>query len=193
MLLGAGCLPLVLVFFAGRMTTISTDEGTGQTRIQLWSDGLMFFQYSPLFGIGMENYRQFSSHVAHHSFIHSYAELGMIGGTLFLGAFYFAIRAMFALRNPSNDIETDAELRRIHPFLMGMLIAYAVGICFLSRGYIVPTYMVLGVTVVFLRLHATKSTVELPKWTLFGWPKLTGVSCCFLAVSFVFVRMFVKW
>ena len=68
------------------MTSISADEGTGQARIQLWSDGLMFFQQSPLFGIGMENYRQFSRHVAHNSFIHCFAELGLLGGTLFLGA-----------------------------------------------------------------------------------------------------------
>ena len=55
-LLGLLVLPILLGVFAGRMTSISADEGTGQTRIQLWSDGLFFFQQSPLFGIGMENY-----------------------------------------------------------------------------------------------------------------------------------------
>jgi len=192
-LVAAVCLPVLLVLFAGRMTTISTDEGTGQTRIQLWSDGLLFFQYSPLFGIGMDNYRQFSSHVAHNSFIHCYAELGMIGGTLFLGAFYYALKSVFDLRSPPDDPEADPELRRLHPFLMGMLIAYTVGICFLSRSYIVPTFMVLALAVVYVRLHATPTAVQLPKWTVFAWPRLAGISCCFLAASFVMVRMLVNW
>jgi hypothetical protein len=69
-LLALVCLPPLLAVFAGRMTTISTDEGTGQTRIQLWSDGLTLLLSSPVIGIGMDNYRQFSSHVAHQSFIH---------------------------------------------------------------------------------------------------------------------------
>src|SRR5207248_1855272 len=65
--LGVLCIPLLLVVFAGRMTSISAGEGTGQSRIQLWSDGLMFFQQAPLFGIGMEAYHNVSFHVAHNS------------------------------------------------------------------------------------------------------------------------------
>ena len=86
-LLGMVFMPLLLVVFAGRMTDISASEGTGQSRIQLWSDGLTYFQQAPLFGIGMDAYTTISSHVAHNSYIHSYVELGMLGGTLFVGAF----------------------------------------------------------------------------------------------------------
>ncbi len=194
LLLGMVFLPLLFVVFAGRMTTFSADEGTGQARIQLWADGLYIFQQSPILGIGMENYRQFSSHVAHQSFIHCYTELGLIGGTLFLGAFYFAIKGMYDLRqSPQNTEEVDPELRRLHPFLMATLIAYTVGICFLSRNYIVPTYMMLGLAVVYQRLHASQVVVPLPTWTLATWPRLAGISCSFLIASYLFVRMFVKW
>src|SRR5207253_2129295 len=51
-LLGLLFLPLLFFVFAGRMTTISAEDGTGQTRIQLWSDGLTIFLHSPLIGIG---------------------------------------------------------------------------------------------------------------------------------------------
>jgi O-antigen ligase len=189
LLLGLLFLPLLFVVFAGRMTTISTDEGTGQTRIQLWHDGLTIFQQSPLIGIGMDNYRQFSSHVAHNSFIHCYTELGLIGGTLFLGAFYFALKGMYDLRNRDQD---DPELHRLYPFLMATLAAYTVGICFLSRSYIVPTYMILGLAVVYQRLHATQAPIALPAWT-FAWPRLAGVSFGFLISSYAFVRMFVRY
>jgi O-Antigen ligase len=196
-LFGALCLPALLAVFAGRMTDFSTDEGTGQTRIQLWSDGLMFFQQSPLFGIGMDNFRQFSSHVAHHSFIHAFTELGIIGGTLFLGAFYFALKGIYDLRRGPVDsqsmAELDPELRRLHPFLMGTLVAYAVGICFLSRCYIVPTYLVLGLAVVYLRLHAKQFSTPRASSSFFVWPRLAGISCGFLIASYTFVRVFVNW
>jgi hypothetical protein len=200
-LLGLFCLPILLAVFAGRMTTISTDEGTGQARIQLWSDGLTIFQNSPLIGIGMENYRQFSSHVAHQSFIHCYTELGLIGGTLFLGAYYFAVKGMFDLRNTNHaevlttgqSDEIDPELRRLHPFLMATLIAYTIGISFLSRAYIVPTYMVLGLSVVYMRIHSAQVTAPLPAWTIAAWPRLAGLSFGFLVASYTFVRVFVKW
>ncbi len=189
-LLSLFILPIFLGMFAGRMTSISADEGTGQTRIQLWRDGLFYFQQSPLFGIGMENYIQFSSHVAHQSFIHCFTELGLIGGTLFLGAFYFALRGMFDLRNRTDDLEP--ELRRLYPFLSAAIVAYTVGICFLSRSYIVPTYMILGLAVVYMRLHAGQVSVPLPAWTFGAWPRLAALSCCFLAAANVFVRMFAQ-
>jgi hypothetical protein len=189
-LLSLFVLPILLGMFAGRMTTISADEGTGQTRIQLWRDGLFYFQQSPLFGIGMENYQMFSSHVAHNSFIHCFTELGVIGGTLFLGAFYFALKGMFDLRNRTDELEP--ELRRLYPFLSAAVVAYTIGICFLSRSYIVPTYMILGLAGVYMRLHAGQVRVPLPAWTFGTWPRLAGLSCGFLLASMLFVRMFAR-
>src|SRR4029078_4020416 len=108
--------------------------------------------------------RQFSNHVAHQSFIHCFTELGLIGGTLFLGAFYFSLKGMFVWRNKLDDVEP--ELRRMYPFVMATLVAYTIGICFLSRSYIVPTYMILGLAGVFMRLHAAQVSVPMPVWTV---------------------------
>jgi O-antigen ligase len=163
----------------------------------LWSDGLFIFRQSPLFGIGAENYRQFSSHVAHNSFIHCYAELGMFGGTLFLGAFYLAIKGLYDLRRQPNDAteseDVDPELRRLHPFLMATVVAYTIGICFLSRSYIVPTYMMLGLAVAYMRMHSAQVSKPIAAWSRSVWPRLAGISCSFLVGAYVFVRVFVHW
>jgi hypothetical protein len=205
--LGMMCLPMVLVVFAGRMTEISASEGTGQSRIQLWSDGFMFFQQAPLFGIGMDAYPTVSFHVAHNSYIHCFVELGVVGGTLFLGAFYFALHGLYRLQTkpptetkPSGEYnartvatertDADPELQRLHPYLMAMLVAYAVGIGFLSRSYIVPTYLLLGVAVVYLRLRAPATATA---WCKLAIARLGAVSVCFLIVSYAFVRLFVSW
>jgi O-antigen ligase len=196
MLLGALAMPVLLAVFAGRMTNISTEDGTGQSRLQLWAEAFTLIQQSPLIGIGADNYRAFSRHVAHNSFIHCYAEMGLIGGSLFVSAFFLALRGLYEFRRQpgiaASDSPIDPELQRMHPFLLAMLVAYAVGICFLSRSYIVPTYMMLGLAVVYLRLRATPETISAPVWTRFIWPKLAGVSGCFLVATYMFVRTFAK-
>jgi O-antigen ligase len=186
----------LFVVFAGRMTSISASEGTGQSRIQLWSDGLMFFQQAPLFGIGMNYYPYVSRHVAHNSYIHCYAELGILGGTLFLGAFYFALLGLYRAR-PEPTVEerpdADPELGRLHAFLMAMLVSYAVGIFFLSRSYVVPTYLMLGLSVVYQRLRTQGAPPVTPAWCKMAVPRLAGISLCFLIASYTFVRLFVNW
>jgi hypothetical protein len=198
LLAGALVLPVLLALFAGRMTTISTDETTGQSRIQLWSEAFVYFRYSPLFGIGMDNYHMYSKLIAHNSFLHCYAELGLFGGSLFLGAFYMAIRGILELRRQpgmqgaeqGESSLPDAELTRLYPYLAGMLIAYTVGICFLSRSYMVPTYTLLGLAVVYLRLYGTQARQPIATWTRGVWPRLAGVSCTFLIGAYTFVRIF---
>src|SRR5260370_10175657 len=91
LLLASAGLPLLFVLFAGRQTTLSTVEGTGQDRIQLWSEGLGLFREAPLFGIGQGEYADRVGLVAHNSFVHCFAELGFAGGALFLGAFGSAL------------------------------------------------------------------------------------------------------
>jgi putative inorganic carbon (hco3(-)) transporter len=207
LLFGMLLLPMLLAVFAGRQTEISTSQGTGQTRIQLWCDGLMLFQQAPLFGIGMEAYQNVSYHVAHNSYIHCYAELGILGGTLFVGAFYFALDGLYRLRHrPAAAIDprepykkpapvsvrppADSELLRLHPYLMAMLVAYAAGIFFLSRSYIVPTYLLLGLAVIYLRLRSDGTA---PAWCKLAMVRLSGVSVCFLVGAYTFVRLFVQW
>jgi hypothetical protein len=193
LLLGFAVLPALFVVFAGRMTSISTSEGTGQSRIQLWSDCLVLFQQSPLVGIGASSILQYSSHVAHNSFIHGYTELGLFGGTLFLGAYYYAIRGVALLRpDPAGgaaDEPVDPELRRLRPYLLGMTVAYAVGLLFLSRCYLVPTYFILGLATAYLRLHTGQRAEPVTAWSRMVVPRLAGVSLCFLFASYTFVRL----
>lgn len=193
LVLAALALPPVLVLSASRITTISSDEATAQSRIALWNEGFDHFRTSPLFGIGMDNYHHLSSHVAHNSFIHSYSELGLLGGTLFLGGFYFALRGLWQAR-PSQlafeEDDLDPDLLRFHPYLLAMLVAYMVGISFLSLCYIVPTYLILGAVIVYLRLVQQSQPVPVVDFRRYLLPHLTGVSLTFLFGMYTFVRVF---
>src|SRR5205823_3488992 len=89
--LAAVVLPALFALFAGRQTDLSAAGGTGQARIQLWSEGLALFREAPFFGVGQGSYAEHVDQVAHNSFVECYAELGFFGGTLFLGAFFCAV------------------------------------------------------------------------------------------------------
>lgn len=204
-LAGLAVFPILLALFGGRMTEMSVNEGTGQGRIQLWAEGLAMLRMAPLWGVGMNQYVAHAGLVAHNSFIHCFGELGLIGGCLFLGTFAFAFLGMANLARQRERIE-DPELRRLFPYLMAFLVAFLVGILFLSRSYLVPTYTILGLVVAYLRVAPSQVApsreeefpqgaftqeqtrarlIPRPVWTL------ALVSLAFLLASETFVRVFV--
>ena len=76
-------LPAMFFLFSGRQTSLSTSEGTGQQRIQLWATGFEMLKDSPIWGVGTDKFRAIVGFVAHNSYIHAYAELGLFGRRLF--------------------------------------------------------------------------------------------------------------
>src|SRR5262249_1069793 len=66
----------LLLFYSGRMTEFGSalSADTGQSRIQLWSDGLMAFREHPIFGVGQGLFAEEVSgtQVAHNSYLHCF-------------------------------------------------------------------------------------------------------------------------
>jgi hypothetical protein len=145
-------VPLLAIAFSARMTDINAlSEGTGQSRIQIWSDSLMIWRQYPVFGLGEGLLVDELGVVTHNSFLHCFAELGVIGGLAFLGAFLAAIIGLWQLRdlNWTRDKAHTApdslhQLAHLRMFIFAALAAYAVGILTISRQFVVPTYLVLG-------------------------------------------------
>lgn len=153
-LLGLLGLPFIPLVLAGRQANIDLTEDTAQTRIQLWADGINFVRSSPLFGIGYRNFAEESSDVAHNSYLHCYAELGVFGGTLFFGVFFITLDTIRKMPMQSVDAAKRAALN-LRPCIAGILAGYATGVFSLSRAYIVPTYLVFGLAASFLHLAGT--------------------------------------
>lgn len=198
-LLACLALPVLFVLFAGRQTNISTSEDTGQDRIQLWVASFQMLRESPLFGIGWNQYHEKSGAglVAHNSFIHGYGELGFFGGTLFLGAFVYAAYTLHAIRR--DDRRIGDELRRLRPYLLAMVVAYSVSMATLSRNYVVPTYMILGLVTAFLRLASRDDpALASPGGAIAPVDGRLMVRAGYLGIAFlimanIFVKVFVRW
>jgi O-antigen ligase len=186
--------PVVLVLFGGRMTRIETDDGTGQHRIRLWREALELLREYPLFGIGQGLLPDYLGLVAHNSYIHAFAELGLFGGGCFISLVYLAISQLWRLRRSETAVE-DSELRRLRHYLLGIVCGFCAGILSLSRVYIVPTYLVFGLVAAYL--NQVKDSPDEPSllWRFNSslFLRLAGITIAALIVLEVGSRLMVRW
>ncbi len=91
-----GLLAFAPDYMIERLETASPYEGTGAGRIEIWYEGWQMFLSNPILGVGMNNYPEYVSthHVAHNSFVHVAAELGLPGLIVWMGLLYFSFKAL---------------------------------------------------------------------------------------------------
>ncbi len=191
---GLVVLPLAFLLLSRQQVDFAgaIDTGTGQSRIQIWAEGIGLFRQTPFFGIGMGEYNEQIRHPAHNSFLHAYTELGVFGGTLFLGAFYFALSSLYRLNQCRSRI-ADPELRRLLPFLITIVICYVVPLLALSRNYIVTTYMILGMVTVYVQMASQRIPSLAFRFDIPFLRRALGLGIVNLAVIYIIVRLFAHW
>jgi O-antigen ligase len=184
-LCGLLLIPIILVV-GGRQTSIDIGDtnDTAQGRIHLWRDSLVLFHGAPVLGIGFGQLAEENGLVAHNSYVHAFAELGMLGGTLFVGAWYLTLAGLRKARGLALAI-VDDSIRRWRPYVLGMAVTYSVGLFSLTRCYVLPTYLVLGAAAAYADFidfdGAFRFTVR-----LCGRIALVGI------VSIVIIHLFVR-
>ncbi|HWG41386.1 MAG TPA: O-antigen ligase family protein [Gemmataceae bacterium] len=189
LLIGAVLMPGLLLVFAGRQTNLSTASGTGQERIQIWSDGLVLFREAPLFGVGRDEIGKSIGHVAHNSYLQAFVELGLLGGFFYVSAFALALESFYRLSAGGRCI-LDPELRRLYPYLFGMITAYAVGMMSLTLNFIIATYVMLGLAIVYRRMTITSPPAPALRCDAALIVRLGGLSIAVLIGFSLFVRIF---
>jgi O-antigen ligase len=181
------CLPVMLVF-KGRQTNITISEGTGHQRLEIWAEGWTLFRQSPIFGIGMDQFAEEIHYVAHNSFFHSFAELGVIGGSFFAGMFYLGIRWPLRLGTVGSPIR-DPDFRRLGCFLSAILAGEAVGQLSITRCYDVPTYLLTGLAAAYLRVAARNFGAKTPEVNFRLVLEVGSVSMALLFFLFLLMKL----
>jgi O-antigen ligase len=181
----------ILVLFGGRQTSLGLNDtdDTAQGRIHLWSDSLVLMRGSPIFGIGVGQLAEANGLVAHNSYVHMFAELGLGGGTLFVGAWYVLVTA---LRAHGRKPASPSAVWRWRPYVLAMMASYAAGLYSLSRCYVLPTYLVLacaGACAALLPGDGVPSTVALSRRLCL---KVIGVGAGTLMFLHIFVRVMAR-
>ena len=144
---------VLLLGIGGRQSDIGTGD-TAHERIMLWATGIGVWLGNPFFwllGIGPNNYMDYAPQVAHNSFVHAYVEVGLLGGGMFFAAFYFAAVGLWRVGR-NTRLAPPTPFSRALPFVFGMLAGYAGGAYSLSRCYVLPTYLALGIAQTYLIL-----------------------------------------
>lgn len=186
-------LPAAFLVFAGRQTDVFTTGDTAQGRFQLWDEGFLYLKRSPLFGVGFELYdKSGASQVAHNSFVHCFGELGLLGGTLFLGMFAYSMFSLLRLSRPNVQV-LDTRLEKITPCLLAMTTGYVILMMSLSRSYIVPTYMMLGLVTTHLAMAKSNPPVAPIKLSMQLLAILGVVAIVFLALVYFTLRIVVRY
>ncbi|MEI8372300.1 MAG: O-antigen ligase family protein [Planctomycetota bacterium] len=187
-LAGMVAVPLLLVVMKGRMTSMDEgmDEGTGHSRVELWSDGFQLLKRSPLFGIGQGQYADEVGQVAHNSFVHAFVELGLPGGAFFLGAFVAAIGLFYRMRS-DRGLLACGEVRRMLPFLLAAVVGTAVSMFSLSRNYVSTPYVVLGLAAAWARLAAPWSVAAPLRYDGQFIYRIALGSVGFIVTTYVFI------
>jgi O-Antigen ligase len=188
--------PLVVglgLVMAGRQTSfdLSNSDDTAQHRIRLWREGMVLLEQAPAFGIGAGRFEDEAGLVAHNSFVHAFAELGLLGGSLFLGAFVVPIVVLFRLGGAGRGT-LGPTLRDLRPFVLACVAGTAGGMLSLSRVYTLTPYLVLGLATVFLGLTGPAAAARVPKLTPRLLAAVLGLSAVFLAALHLFVRAFAQ-
>ena len=148
-LVAVALVGVIVVAAPSRGSEIDAGESSAQSRIQSWAEGWAMLKYHPVTGVGFGQYTEHHIKVAHNSFVHTFAELGLLGALCFVGMFYWYFKGLRLIPENNSDL---ASWRR-------GLIASAAGALtcgwFLSRQY-VPLFYVL------LALGACAATFGVP-------------------------------
>ena len=129
---------------------------SGKDRSTLWGDGLDMFKAHPLFGVGYGEFTTFSSDhlVAHNTFVHTLAELGLVGYLPLFLLFFCTVIQLRRILNLKKLISRDD-----HVLLTGIyasLIGYMTGLYFISRQYQHILYVILSLAITPVHIICTQ-------------------------------------
>lgn len=183
---------LAIPFVAGRQAEIDLEgDNTAHDRVVLWREGLLAVRSADIvFGTGHGSYADIAGLVAHNSFVHTFVELGLVGGTFFFGMFFFAVLGLWRLNSPEYSIEHPRQARYL-PYIAAIGAGWSIGLMSLSRPYTVSTLMILGLGTAYLNLADWNLSPRrlVVKWDRPHRRKLVMASLCLFVAFNVFVQV----
>jgi putative inorganic carbon (HCO3(-)) transporter len=191
-----GRLPAIIlaaIVFAGftmvspsRAGDLDAGEESAQSRIQAWSAGIEMFKQKPIFGVGFGRFTEFHERVAHNSFVHSFAELGIAGEFCFVGFFYWFFRSLASLKKSGTQ-----EQRRWATALQASGVGLMICICFLSRAYVITPYIVLAIGASYVTMSMPRD--ERPGWRPIDVAAVAALTIGVVVVTYGAVRVLAVW
>ncbi|MEM1145084.1 MAG: O-antigen ligase family protein [Pseudomonadota bacterium] len=140
---GAILGPFILILGPARLS-VSGDQST-QDRIDAWYQGFQLFSWKPIFGIGMNHFKDHHHKAAHNSWVQLLSETGLLGYVSWSALLFSSLYLAYALQQPNRwggtAAEADSEeyVLRAKTILIS-LVGCMTAMFFLSRAYHLPAY-----------------------------------------------------
>lgn len=134
-------LAAALAWGPSRLSMLDPAEESAQMRIHAWRAALTMFLSDPLFGVGYDRFTELHERAAHNSFVHTFAELGMLGAFFWVGMFYWLVKGALLRPPEAAPIKIDRWGAPILASAMGVLASS----CFLSQQYGLVSYTLIGI------------------------------------------------
>ena len=162
--------------FAGTLITsfggLGAGDGSVEGRLDAWYAGIGMLLGNPIFGVGMGNFVEEHIRVAHNSYIHVAAELGVLGYSLWGGvltlnmlASYRLVRQTAASNRDNTDTDSSNLLEEellLNRALFFSMIGFMIAAFFLSRNYVLTMFIFLGMqTATLLRIADIKQDIQI--------------------------------
>lgn len=182
-------LAVALAWGPSRLSMIDPAEQSAQDRLQAWGVALRLFKSDPLFGVGYARFAEFHELVAHNSFVHTIAELGMLGGFFFVGIWYWLVKSALAKSAESAPIEIDRWGASVLASVLGVVAC----ICFLSRAYWPVLYTLVGMGAChasMARAHGADIQVRTSARVV---GHILSIVLAGIVVTYLMVRLFARW
>lgn len=182
-----GAALLALGFLAGR--DAGMDE-SASSRIDAWSDGILMLKSSPIWGVGFGSFTESADRVAHNSFIHCAAELGLVGYFFWLALLTVTLVQSLALEQQLDPHDpSQRELGRWSRATRLALTGFLVAAFFLSRAYNMVLFLLVGLSCAIVDI-ARREGGTVPRMHLLTWiTRIVGLEFGSLGVVYAVVRL----
>ena len=185
----------IIALAPGQVAAALTTDSSSMGRLWLWSEGLQMLKMAPLFGVGQGFFMDYVPKAAHNSVITALAETGLVGAFFWIGMYYFAIKDLVRLAGLRRDPDPGIhELAAIAGMLLAGVAGYLTAAFFLSRTYVVITYIPLGLAVATAQIAAGQrpALAESARPTQRDWAWIAGIEVGIILGIYILVRT-VRW
>jgi len=185
----------LLVFAPGymvqRLETASPYDDTGAARIEIWYEGWQMFMSNPILGVGMHNFAENEStgHVAHNSFVHVAAELGLPGLFIWMGLLYFSFRSLNEARKQYSVEVIASKAHVLSDSLIVSMVGFLTTSFFLSRQYEYLPYILIALSIVVYQVAGKDKGLK-PALSMIELRNVLFITLAFFVVWFGILKVF---
>jgi O-antigen ligase len=134
------------------MAEISVADPSAQNRMLAWSTAYRIFGDSPVFGIGADAwFRRYDTLVAHNSFLHCAAELGVFGLIPWVLLLFVSVRNLGYVA--AHAAGGESGTRRATLGLLAGLLAFTLAALFISKTYHALLFLFVGLSAAAVNVY----------------------------------------